>query len=116
MIQRMTEGFLTSTCTIEREEETPIDAYGDRSHEWVTVAEDVACRVIMAGIRTGGAIVERASQEQMRDEVRLIVSRNTALDVDYRVTLADGTVYDVVRIETLLTDEAFHSAILNRRL
>lgn len=115
MIRRCTARFLTQTCTVERQKATPTDALGDRSHIWEIVAQNVPCRLIMAGQRTGSAVVERAMQEQMRDEYRLIVARTVALDVDMRVTVA-GVTFDVVRIDTALTDEAFHSAILNRRV
>ena len=113
MIRNTTALFLSESCTIEREGDA-IGVYGDRSSAWVVTASDVDCRLIQIGQRTGSAVSEAAAAETMQDEYQLIVARSVSLDVDYRVTVG-GVVYYVVRLEDSLTDEAFHSAIVQRR-
>lgn len=70
--------------------------------------------MISVGARLGSGIAEAGAAESLKYEYRLIVAQDVALAVDMRVTIA-ALVYNVVRIEDALTDEAYHSAVLQRR-
>lgn len=113
MLRRVTAGFLTETCTLDREAATR-GRYGEPTHDREVIGTDVPCRLILVGQRYGSGVAEAAGAETMRDEYRLIVGRDVALAPDLRVTV-NGLTYDVVRIETALTDAAFHAAVLARR-
>jgi head-tail adaptor len=113
MVRGATERFLTQRCLLEAET-TSQGTYGEPLHEWAVVAENLPCRIILPGQRYGSGIAEAGGAETMKTEFRLIVRRGVALAADQRVTV-DGVTYHVVRIETVLTDEAFHSAIIVRR-
>ncbi len=113
MIRRVTGGFLTQTCTIERESATT-GAYGEPTHDREIVALDAPCRLIQIGLRTGSAEGDAGGAETLTVEYRLIVGRDVALAADMQVTV-ESLVYQVVRMETALTDESFHAATLYRR-
>lgn len=112
MIARITGGFLTETCTIEQEGDTTGE-FGEPTHDWRIVAASVACRLITNPQR-GSADGTAAGAETLLHEYRLIVPVGTTLEADMRVTVG-GLTYNVVRIETALTDRPFRSAILYRR-
>lgn len=111
-IRRVVGQFLTTTCTIEREVNATGE-YGEPTHAWELVAAAVPCRLLMIK-RDASGVQVAGEQETMREEYTLIVARGVTLEVDYRVTV-DGETYDVVRLETALTDEAYHKAIVARR-
>lgn len=113
-IRKTAAGFLTDTCTVRREVTTP-DVYGGVQRVLETVAADVRCRIITVNRQSGSAAGITSDRENLRDEYRLSLLRSVPLGTDYVVT-HDGVDYDVVRIETALTDEVFHHAILHRRL
>lgn len=113
MIRRVTKAMLTDVCQIDVE----VITRGEFGEDVITlsnVASYEPCRLITVGQRFGTAQQQAGGQETLRTEYRLIVGRQVALAVNQRVTVA-GETYDVVRIETELTDEAFHSAILYGR-
>jgi head-tail adaptor len=105
--------MLTDSCTIERES-TGLGDMGQPLHEFEVVASDVDCRVIMAGSRTTGSNNVAGGREALTDRFRLILPVGTDISADYRVTMADGTVYDVVDVEAGLTDAAFVAAVVMR--
>lgn len=111
-IRRVVGQFLTDTCTIEREALTTGE-YGQPTHSWELVASAVPCRLLMIK-RDGSGVVTAADQETMQEQYSLIVANTVTLDANYRVTVG-GIEYDVVRLETSLTDEAYHKAIVARR-
>lgn len=113
-IRKTAQQFLTDTCSVY-EEETMVDEFGDSSRTLRTVAIDAACRIIKVGQNTTSAASITSNREDIRDEYKLSVLRTTPLSVDYRIK-HDDVEYDVVRIETSLTDEVFHHAILQRRI
>lgn len=114
MIRATAERFLTQRCTIDRETSAK-SAYGGPTHAREVVYSNEPCRLILPGQRTQGAVDVVGAAEVMRDEYRLIVRRSVALTTDMRVTV-DGVEFSITRIETSLTDEAFHAAIVERRL
>jgi head-tail adaptor len=113
MMRRAAGKFFTDTCTIEREMTTR-GAAGEPLHGWQIVAEDVPCRLISVGTQTTSNIGEAGSAETLQHEYRLIVERAHALTVDMRATV-NGVTYYVVQVVTSLTDEVFHSSIVQRR-
>lgn len=113
MYRREVANFLTQRAQLQRET-TARGEYGEPLHVWEIVAQSVPCRLIRLGRRNESGIEEAGGAETMRSEYRLIVPSGTPLTADMRVTV-DGLTYGVVRIETQLTDEAFHAAIVNRR-
>ena len=112
-IRRITATFLTDTCLLEQETNTRGE-YGEPTHDWSITAEDVPCRLILVGQRYGSGIAEAAARETMKHEYRLIVARTVKLSTNMRATI-NGEVFNITRIETALTDEAFHAAVLQRR-
>jgi hypothetical protein len=50
----------------------------------------------------------------MKHEYTLIVARTVELSTNMRATI-NGEVFNITRVETALTDEAFHAAVLQRR-
>ena len=105
--------FLTETCTIEREA-VVTGVFGEPVHAWEVVATNVACRLIRAGQFYTSAAAVSGGQETLPTAFKLIVANTVALDVDTRVTTG-GLVYAVLRLETELTDEGFHMALVGRR-
>ncbi len=112
-IRRVTGETMTDTCTIEEASHTP-DSMGGTSISWTEVATDAPCRIIQAGDQNRSQAMMAAEQETIRHLYKLIVAYDGELGVDMRVTCG-GIVYDVVQVETALTDKAFRSAIIVRR-
>lgn len=112
-VRRISATWLTDVCTIERETNTTGE-YGEPIHQWEVMAVDEPCRVILLGQRYGSGIAEAGSAETMKREYRLVLGRSVELAVDMRVTV-DAVVYDITRIETQLTDEAFQQVIMQGR-
>lgn len=105
--------WLKDTCTITYQK--PItDKYGAQTKQPVMVAQDVPCRVIEAGGQRGSAIEQAANQETLVEEYRLAVPIDTALDVDQEVAVGSA-VYQIVRLDTSMTDKVFRHAIMVRR-
>jgi hypothetical protein len=105
--------MLTDRCTISRES-AAVGDMGQPLHEDEVLASDIACRVIMAGSRTTGSNNVAGGREALSDRFRLILPVGTDISADYRVTMADGTVYEVVDVEAGLTDAAFVAAVVMR--
>lgn len=104
--------FYPASCTIEAED-TGTDQYGASTHTWVTVAENVPCRIIRAGQNTSGEAGMQGRQEVMEDRYRLSVPVDTALAIDQRVTV-NGVTYDVVNIISAWSDAVDAQAIITR--
>jgi hypothetical protein len=105
--------FLKELCTIKRENRGQ-GAMGEALGGDENVAENVRCRMIKAGQFNDEAAMLAGNKDALQDMYRLSVPYGTDLKTNYRVTLNDLT-YDVVRLETELTDEVFHHAIVARR-
>jgi hypothetical protein len=115
MIRRTADtGFLTDTCTIERPDEA-VNSRGQMTSGWALVASDVRCRVVQGGRLNNPAVMDASLREAMDDLYRISVAYGTALERGYRMTLSTGNVFYVVRLETELSDDVFHSAIISRK-
>lgn len=113
-LRKQATTVLTDTCIIEKELVTT-GAAGQRIRSWQTVAQDIPCRIIQLGQQTQSEIETVSSRESMSNEYRLIVSATTELGIDYRVTI-DGVGFQIVSLETELTDRFFRHAIAVQRL
>lgn len=105
--------LFTDTCTIERETTTR-DRYGGTINEWEVLSTGTACRLIQAGQFNTAANALVGGQETLPDTYKLVVSKSITLDVNYRVTV-NSQVFYVVRLETDLTNEGFHAALVSRQ-
>lgn len=112
-IQRAGAGFLTQRCKIEAETETRGDM-GEPVIAWAMVADDVPCRVIKAGQFSTDAVQLVGQRETLPEMYRIALPPDTELDVDQRITV-DGVTYNVVRLETALTDAVFRHALITLR-
>jgi hypothetical protein len=103
----------TEKCTIERET-TATGDMGQELHENEVVATDVACRLIRAGLKSTGSSNNAGGRESLTDRFRIILPVGTVISTDYRVRMADDTLYQVVDVESALTDGAFVAAVVTR--
>ncbi len=113
IVQRNVGEMLTDTCTIKRESGAT-GTMGESLHTLEIVQSGVACRVIRARIPAQGTTQVVGSQESMVETYRLICPVGTPFTKDDVVTLADGSVYQVVSVEDKLTDGAFAGAVITR--
>lgn len=104
--------FLIDRCDIDRQTITT-DDYGSRADSWQPVALAVPCRVITTMARPSEPL-ERDMREQLEESYKLIVPVTIALDVDQRVTHR-GITYAITTLETALSNELFHAAMMIRR-
>jgi hypothetical protein len=105
--------YLTDCCTIRADALTP-NAYGGTERSAQVVAENVRCRVITTGQKSGASSALVAGQETLAQEYKLAVGPEVALAVDQSVEVG-GETYQIVRLETALTERFFRSAIMVRR-
>jgi len=108
-IRANVETYLDDTCTISREKQTS-DSMGAPTGGKEIVASGVSCRVIKGRSDTENI----GDQESLTETYRLIVPVGTALEVDYSVTLADDTVYQVIEIITQRSDAMDAQAMIKR--
>lgn len=113
IIQRNVNEMLVGTCTIERETGTT-GTMGEPLHTVEVIATAVPCRVIRSKTPSLGTTEVVGSQEAMVDTYRLICPVGTSFRVDDRVTLSDGSVWQVASMEDKLTDAAFVGAVITR--
>lgn len=113
IVRRNVNRTLKERCTIQRETHTK-GTMGEPLHEFEQVAADVACRVITAGERNRTAVMDVGSQESLVERYRLICPVGTLFEVDNRVVMSDGRVFQIVDVEDGLTDEAYAGAIMIR--
>jgi len=112
-MRRALDALLTDTCTITAEA-VGADEYGAPPGAWSIVAANVPCRVIMQSAARSAEAGAQAGREGVADTYRLIVPAGTALDAGQRVTTSDGAVYEVVDLQTALTDAPDAQAIITR--
>lgn len=107
--------MLTETCTLQRESGAT-GTMGEPLHDdWLIVAADVPCRVIRVGEQQRRTSVQQVgAQESMVERYRLICPVGTAFDVDDRVVMSDGRIFQVADVQDGLTDEAYCSALITR--
>jgi hypothetical protein len=110
-IKTRLETFLTDLCTISRYANSH-DGTGAPTGASELVASNVACRVI-----EGKSNIEDVGDQQTLTEwYRLIVPVGTDLGPDYIITLADGTVYQVIDLITQRTDAMDIQALIKREV
>jgi hypothetical protein len=112
-IKRVTDTFLKDTCTIEKQVDST-DIYGATYPDFVTVDTGVLCRVITAGQGNTPQAQNVGGRESIENATRIICETGTVLDVDYRITTSDGTVWTVVDLEIDRTDENDVQAVVIR--
>jgi hypothetical protein len=113
IVRRNVNEMLVDTCTIEQQMGIK-GTMGEPLDSWEIVAEDVPCRVIRAKVPNASSQTVVGSQEAMVEMYRLECPYDTTFAVDNRVTLSDGSVYQVVQVEDKLTDSAFAGAVITR--
>jgi hypothetical protein len=113
MIKNAAVTTMTDSCTIERAI-TTLDSYGAPSQTWETSAAGVPCRLIQPGQGNTAQTGTGGDREDIKRSYKLIVGVGVTIEIDYRVTVG-SVVYDVIKIETSLTEEAFHSVLMARR-
>lgn len=113
IVQGNVSAMLTDTCTIERETAANGNM-GQSLHEAEVIASGVACRLIRAGLKSTGSSNNDGGREALTDRFRLILPVGTVISTDYRVRMADDSLYQVVDVEAALTDAAFVAAVIVR--
>ena len=98
-IRRRVAEFLTDSCRIEQRSGT-VGELGTPVAGWRVVDADVPCRVIKGQSEIGRG----GEQVSIVDEYTLITPVGTSLAVDYRVVMADGTIYQIVEVIDGRTD------------
>jgi hypothetical protein len=112
-MRNMSDSLMTDTCTIE----VQTDSYGDMGElieGYSIVASGVSCRIIDASKGGEEEIEQQSHRETMVDEVILVVPYDTALAVDQRVTLSDGSKWFVAKLITSRTSLVDAQAIVTR--
>jgi hypothetical protein len=112
LVRRTAERTLTDVCTIEKLTGSR-GTMGEPLDDWVLVAEDVPCRIITAGTQSTSKAEAVGGQEALKDLHECIVPVGTSIDVDHRV-ITGGVTYEVVALETALTDAAFVKVLVSR--
>lgn len=113
-MRRVAAGFMTATCTIERVT-GGLTEIGTPNTGLTVVASNVPCRVIMSG--SGSNSSESGLQgmaETLTETYKIELATTQTVDIDYKITV-DGITYDVIRIETALTDDVFTQVTATRR-
>ena len=108
--------YLSDRCTIEREDHSE-DEYGGQTIAWVTAALDVPCRLIKRGQSTTDAQIA-AGRDTINDGYKLALLAGSPgasiIGADMRVTI-NGIVYQVMSVESALTDGVFVMLIIERK-
>jgi hypothetical protein len=107
-IRKQAQKWLTDTCTIERKNDA-VNPAGQQIGGFVTL-ENVPCRILPQKNRGMGS-GEVAEREANRSYFRLELLPDAVLENGDRVTIK-GVVYEVLEINSPLTDEIFKSAQL----
>lgn len=111
-IRSITQGLLTSSCTIQVEGTTR-GSFGQNVTGWTDVAT-VRCRILPAGPSDSERAEDFAGAENIKTMRRLIVAHDVALDVGQRVVIG-GDAYYVASLEVGVSDEAYRAAVIVRR-
>ena len=104
--------WLKDTCTIERDTET-LDELGSPVSGRITVAENVPCRIVKNKSLSNSAASIIGSGESLTESYKIAIPSSYELDINYHITVGNVS-YDVVNLETALTDEVFTQAIITR--
>lgn len=101
MIQRITEQYLTETCTLQKRVQQT-NAVGV-AIETFENTETLACRIITETAGGRGIAQEMAGRETLTDAYRIVLPAGTSIGDDYRV-VSGGYTYEVVGILDQRTD------------
>ena len=107
------DSLMTDTCTIEVQSDT----YGEMSElipGYTAVASAVPCRIIDAQRGATEQIEQQSDRETIVDDVILVTPYDTALAVDQRVTISDGTAWFIAKLITSRTTPIDAQAIVTR--
>lgn len=88
--------FLDNTCRIERESNAQ-GAMGEPLHDWVLLADDVACRLISGKDMRGGTTERIGMQADMDESYRVILPIGTDVLGGDKITVG-GVAYRVVSL------------------
>jgi len=110
-----TASFLTDTCTIEARSPARGES-GEVAEVWTAYATAVACRIITVGNRfnDSAGTVSNLDREHIKDVYRVVVPAGTGLNVGQRITVSDGTRYEVTDLMTDRTDGTDEQAVIVR--
>lgn len=111
-IRAATLRTMTDRCMIEREANSR-GTFGQSSHAWEVVGEDVPCRLITSKGATLPATDVYADRVTMEDTYTISLPVGTVLAVDYRITV-NGTTWRVASVVDGRTDSADVQAVLLR--
>lgn len=112
-IRATAAAFLSEKCTLQQGVQHEGE-FGDAPLVWVNASVDVPCRLVKQGNEKQPGAVVTAGQDTLDEMYKLSLPRDTSVEVDYRVLHGDVT-YEVVRIESALTDAVFTQAIVRRK-
>lgn len=107
------EALMTGTCTIEAKAAARGE-YGEPLEVYEVLESNVPCRIITVGFRLDTAASSQGEREVIPDAYRLVCPAGTALAVDQRITVSDGTRWHVVDLVTRRTDETDTQAVIAR--
>jgi hypothetical protein len=107
------QSLMTDSCTIEVQD-SQYGEMGELIESYITVAEGVSCRIIDAMQSATEMIEQQADRETVVDEVILVTPYDTALAVDQRITVSDGTQWYVARLITSRTTPVDAQAMVTR--
>lgn len=109
---RAATAFLTERCTIEALQ--PQSGAVNTKPIWTVVVSDVPCRLTQLGQGDRPSVEMLSGQETLAEYYNLSIPYNRNISSDYRVQL-NGIIYEIVRVESALTDSAFTQLIITRR-
>lgn len=113
-MRRTAASFMTDTCTIERVT-GGLTEIGTPNTGLTVVATNVPCRVIMNGSGSNSSESGLSGMaESLTETYKIELATTQTVDIDYKITVS-GVTYDVIRIETALTDDVFVQVTAIRR-
>lgn len=111
-IERRALAFLNDRCTLWREAEDVVDAFGmNTPPEWAVIASNVPCRAYGSVRRLSETIKIVGEAEVPRDEMMLALPKSIDTSEVKRVTIGEQH-YRVKAKPPKLTDNVFRTLIL----
>lgn len=121
-LRRLGNDFLKDRCKIEVEDNTSLNERGGLDPQWTVVIHNsvallsVPCRIVTVGKRNRSESEQIGEQETITNMYMIACPAGTPFDISQRITIArTGLVYNVVTLETVLTDEIFAQAVITRQ-
>lgn len=110
-IRAISRRYLTDQCSIERMTEDTDPWYGGEA-AWEEVYTAVPCRIIRATNTRSGAYIA-AVQESLRDSFSFEFAHDQPIAAGDRIN-HNGTIFEIQRIQDVLTDAVFKSVLVTR--